>query len=82
MVSETARLDTPALTAMGFKKHEELAEKMVKEQLRMSAVKGMVPYFRLSPPRGGFKRSLRRQFSEKGTLGANPTLPEIVRRML
>ncbi|HYC11393.1 MAG TPA: hypothetical protein VEC02_01875 [Nitrososphaerales archaeon] len=82
MVSERARLDAHALTGMGFKKHQELADKMLKEQLRLSQVQGVRPFFRLSPPRGGFRVSLRKQFSEKGMLGSNPKLPDIVRRMV
>lgn len=82
MVSETARLDAHALTAMGFKKHEELAEKMMKDQLRLSQVQGLRPFFRLAPPKGGFRASLRRQFSEKGLLGSNPKLSDLVRRMV
>ncbi len=82
MVSTTARLDDAALVSMGLKKHEELAEMMMKEELRLSEVKGIRPFFRLAPPKGGFKTSLRRQFSEKGTLGSNPKLSELVRRMI
>ena len=82
MVSESARLDGPALKAMGFKKHKELADKMMKEGLRLSQVQGVRPFFRLAPPKGGFRISLRRQFSERGLLGNNPRLPELVRRMV
>jgi large subunit ribosomal protein L30 len=82
MASTTRHLDAAALKKMGYKKPGDIARKMVKEQVRMSAVDGLVPYFRLPPPKGGFKRSLRRQYTEKGTLGANPNLQEIVRRML
>jgi len=82
MVSETARLDGHALTTMGFKKHEDLAEKMLKEQIRLSQVQGVRPFFRLAPPKGGFRVSLRRQFSEKGMLGNNPKLADLVRRMV
>ena len=82
MASSTRPLDAAALKKMGFKNHEDLAQKMVKDRLRMSAVEGLVPFFRLPPPKGGFKHSLRRQFTEKGTLGANPNLEGIVRRML
>jgi large subunit ribosomal protein L30 len=55
---------------------------MVKEQSRLSSVHGVLPYFRLAPPRGGFKLSLRRQYTERGLLGNNPKLEEIVRRMI
>jgi len=82
MVSETAKLDSHALATMGFKKHEELAEKMLKEQVRLSQVHGIRPFFRLAPPKGGFRVSLRKQFSEKGMLGSNPKLSDLVRRMV
>jgi large subunit ribosomal protein L30 len=82
MASTTRPLDAAALKKMGYKKPGDIAQKMIKEEIRMSAVEGLVPYFRLPPPKGGFKRSLRRQYTEKGTLGANPNLQEIIRRML
>ena len=50
--------------------------------MRLSAVKGLRPFFNLSPPRGGFKVSTRRKFGEGGVLGMNPKLPELVRRMI
>ena len=80
-VSTAKPLDAGALKALGFKSHADLAAKMVKDQSRLSAVGGVLPYFRLAPPKGGFRRSLRRQFTEKGLLGSNPKLEEIVRRM-
>lgn len=82
MVSSTKALDLAALKKLGYKKHEDLAEKMVKGQLRLSAVEGLRPFLRLAPPRGGFKRSMRRQFTEGGMLGKNPKLEEIVGRMV
>jgi large subunit ribosomal protein L30 len=82
MVSSTKTLDQAQLKSLGFKSHEDLAAKMAKDQVRLSAVKGVLPFFRLAPPRGGFKLSLRRQSTERGTLGSNPKLEEIVRRML
>lgn len=81
-LSSTKTLDAASLKQMGYKNHEDLASKMVKGQLRLSAVKGVLPYFRLAPPKGGFRASLRRQFTEKGLLGDNPKLEEIVRRMM
>ena len=82
MVSATRSLDLATLKELGYKKHEDLAAKMVKDQLRLSAVSGVLPYFRLAPPRGGFKSSLRRQATERGLLGNNPKLDAIVRRMI
>ncbi len=82
MVSSTRVLDAASLKQLGYKTHDDLASKMVKEQLRLSAVSGVLPFFRLAPPKGGFRVSLRRQFTEKGLLGNNPKLEEIVRRMM
>ena len=82
MVSSSKALDQASLKQLGFKNHEEMASKMVKEQLRLSAVGGVLPFFRLAPPRGGFKASLRRQSTDRGLLGNNPLLEGIVRRML
>jgi len=82
MVSGTRPLDENTLKSLGYRKHEDLAAKMVKDQLRLSAVKGVLPYFRLAPPRGGFQVSLRRQATERGMLGNNPRLDGVVRRMI
>ena len=82
MVSSTRSLDQAQLKGLGFKSHEDLASKMEKDQVRLSAVKGVLPFFRLAPPKGGFKLSMRRQSTERGLLGDNPKLEGIVRRML
>jgi len=82
MISTAKALDSASLKKMGYRDHEELAAKMIKEEMRLSAVEGLRPFFRLAPPKGGFKRSMRRQSSEKGLLGSNPKLSELVGRML
>jgi large subunit ribosomal protein L30 len=82
MISEKKHLGTDALAELGAKSYEELASRMLDQSLRLSALKNVRPFFRLSPPRGGFKKSLRRQASDGGVLGKNPELAEIVRRMV
>ena len=82
MVSERKRLGSEALAELGAKSYEELAGRMLDQGLGLSALKGVRPFFRLSPPRGGFKKSLRRQSSDGGVLGRNPNLVEIVGRMV
>ncbi len=52
-------------------KDEGAKDEMAKERL----------VFRLNSPKGGFKRSIRRQFGQGGTLGPNPRLPELVGSM-
>jgi len=81
-VSDARPLDAEALKGLGAKDYEELASKMIKEGSRLASLKGIKPFFGLSPPRGGLKRSSRRQFNQGGVLGENPQLPDVVRRML
>ena len=83
-VSNSKALDDEALKAMGFKTYADLAQAIIRGETSntLSAVKGLKPFFGLSPPRGGFKRSSRRQFREGGILGENPMLADIVRRMI
>ncbi|MDE1853039.1 MAG: hypothetical protein KGI38_04730 [Thaumarchaeota archaeon] len=81
-VSTARPLDQASLKQLGYKDHKDLASKMLKDQVRLSALAGVLPYFRLAPPKGGFRRTLRRQFTEKGLLGSNPNLEEVVRRMI
>lgn len=83
-VSNAKSLDEGALKAMGFKSHADLAKAIMesKTTATLFSVKGLKPFFGLSPPRGGFKRSSRRQFKQGGILGENPLLPQIVRRMI
>jgi large subunit ribosomal protein L30 len=82
MVSATKALDSASLKKMGYGDYKDLAARMVSKEIRLSAVKGLKPFFRLAPPKGGFKRSMRRAFSEEGLLGSNPELGELVGRML
>jgi large subunit ribosomal protein L30 len=48
----------------------------------MSKLEGIKPWFALGPPKGGFKRKTKTQYAEKGVLGEDGALVEIVKRML
>ncbi|HYB75810.1 MAG TPA: uL30 family ribosomal protein [Nitrososphaerales archaeon] len=82
MVSTTKALDQHALKEMGYKDHGELATMMLKNGIRLSAVEGLRPFFKLAPPKGGFKHSMRKSRSEGGVMGSNPELLDLVRRMV
>lgn len=60
----------------------ELADSVSKGKSRLDGSQGFRQFFRLSPPRGGFKRSIRRQFGEGGILGPNPELPKLIEKMM
>ena len=59
-----------------------LAKGLESGKARLAALQGMRPFFRLNPPKGGFRRSTRRQHRAGGVLGHNEELPKLVERML
>ena len=63
----------------------ELADKLLAGELHYHklASKGVKPFFRLHPPRGGFKRTIKRHFRAGGELGyRGSAVNELVLRML
>ncbi len=61
---------------------DELAASLAEGRVSMSKLKPLKPWFALAPPRGGFKRSTKRLYGQKGILGQNSELDVIVRRMI
>lgn len=58
------------LSRLGVTSYEELAEKICKGELDVSVLRRIFkPTFRLHPPRGGFKGSIKRPAGQKGILG-------------
>lgn len=63
----------------------ELADKILSGEIMYHKLedKGVKPFFRLHPPRGGFKGSIKRHYGDGGELGYRGTaINELVRRML
>jgi len=48
----------------------------------LSRSSGIKPWFALNPPRGGFKRKSKVSYTQKGILGENKELVELVKRMM
>jgi large subunit ribosomal protein L30 len=48
----------------------------------MTKLKPLKPWFALSPPRRGFKKSTKKLYSQKGILGQNKDLEILVRNMM
>jgi large subunit ribosomal protein L30 len=59
-----------------------LAKGLETGKVKLSSLDGIRPFFRLNPPRGGFRRSTRRQYGEGGILGHNEELSKLVEKML
>jgi len=61
---------------------DELAAAIAENKISMSKLEGIKPWFALSPPKGGFKRKTKTQYTQKGVLGDDNELVGIVKRML
>jgi large subunit ribosomal protein L30 len=61
---------------------DELAADLAKDKIRLSSLQMVKPWFALNPPRGGLKRKTKTQYHQKGVLGEDNELVEIIKRMI
>jgi large subunit ribosomal protein L30 len=61
---------------------EGLVTAIVEDKVKISELKNIKPFFRLNPPKGGFRRKTKKAYFDGGILGKNKELPDLVRRML
>jgi len=76
------KINAEDLRNLGFASSEELATALSEGKVTLSKLKPLKPWFALSPPRFGFKRSTKRLYGQKGVLGQNKDLGNIVRNMI
>lgn len=60
---------------------EALAKDLAEDKIGISKV-NFRPWFALSPPRGGFKKSTKKQYTQDGILGEDKDLISLVQRMI
>jgi len=65
-----------------YKGIDELVNVVANDKVKFSEQNNIKPWFTLNPPKGGFKKSSKKQFSDGGILGNNKELLEIVKRMI
>ena len=65
-----------------YKGIDELVEVIVNDKIKLSDQNNIKHLFSLNPPKGGFKKNTKRQFSDGVILGNNKELLEIVKRMV
>jgi len=65
------RLDEEAVKKLGFESLEDLARKLYSAEIVLNKLeeKGVKPYARLHPPRGGFRKSIKKHVSAGGEYG-------------
>lgn len=66
----------------GFKDIAELSHALNDNKIKISSVSNLKPSFRLSSPKGGFRKSIRRMYSQGGSLGYNPDLSKLILNMI
>jgi len=69
-------------SAENYKGIDELVNVIVNDEIKFSDQNNIKPWFSLNPPKGGFKKKTKRQFSDGGVLGNNKDLLEIVKKMV
>ncbi len=80
--SKTIKYSNDLVKQIGFNDIDDLAQALLDNKISISKISNLKPSFRLSPPRGGFKKSTRRMYSQGGTLGYNPDLLSILSNMM
>ncbi|ABU82451.1 50S ribosomal protein L30 [Ignicoccus hospitalis] len=67
----------------GVNSFEELAEKIINGEVVLHKQEAIKPFFRLHPPRGGFKKSIKKPYRSGGEAGyRGEAINELVLRML
>ena len=76
------KITTEDVSKAGFKTISELATSLSEGKTSMTKIKPLKPWFALSPPKHGVKRSTKRLYGHKGFLGHNKELTALVKRMM
>ena len=76
------KINADDLKGLGFASSDELAIALSEGKATLSKLKPLKPWFALAPPRYGFKRSTKRLYGQKGVLGQNKELGNLVRNMM
>jgi len=67
----------------GFSSIEELVDAVMRGEVKLHKLKWLKPYFRLHPPRGGFKKTTKRAWNDGGELGyRGKEINKLLRRMI
>lgn len=68
---------------MGLNSIDELVDRIIEGKILLHKCEKIKPVFRLHPPRGGFKKSLRRQYNNAGELGyRGRDINNLIKKML
>jgi large subunit ribosomal protein L30 len=70
------------IVKLGFKSADDLAKSLAEGSVVLSKLESIKPWFALTPPKHGFKRSTKKMYGEGGILGNHKELLSQVRLMI
>lgn len=76
------KLTSDDIVKLGFKNADDLAKSLAEGSVALSKLKSIKPWFALTPPKHGFKRSTKKMYGEGGVLGSHKELLSQVRLMM
>lgn len=76
------RVTQEDITRAGFADVDDMATALADGRSSLTSLKPLKPWFALAPPRGGFRKSTKRLYGQKGILGHNRDLETLVRSMV
>ena len=70
------------LKELGYEGLDRLAAKIKSSEVEFSTLNGIKPFFRMHPPKKGFRRSVKHPYNDRGELGyRGETIDELAKRM-
>ena len=81
-ITGDAKVTDEALKGLGYESVEKLANAIVAGEVEFSQLNGIKPFFRMHPPKKGFKRTVKRPYNDHGELGyRGEAINELIKRM-
>ncbi|MDP2900466.1 MAG: 50S ribosomal protein L30 [Candidatus Bathyarchaeota archaeon] len=76
------KITDEALKGLGHDSLDALANAIATGEVEFSQLNGIKPFFRMHPPKKGFKRTVKRPYNDHGELGyRGETINELIKRM-
>jgi large subunit ribosomal protein L30 len=76
------KITDEVLKKIGYDSLDKLANAIVAGDVEFSQLNGIKPFFRMHPPKKGFKRTVKRPYNDHGELGyRGEAINELIKRM-
>jgi len=77
-----AKITDESLEGLGYESLDKLTQIIYSGEQEFSQLNGVKPFFRMHPPKKGFKRTVKRPFRDRGELGPRgEAINELINRM-